>query len=117
MRYLPKSKTATSDAVPYHRGTIFRHGIFARTLVPLSAVIIIALLYPPSFFSIRVMGEPATRGSAETVRQSSRMSKDEYRFASSYPSLTRKRPLLYPNRSFWVAGLPDIVSCQLSGVQ
>jgi hypothetical protein len=75
--------------------------------------IISALLYPPSFFSIRVMGEPATRGSAETIRQSLRMSKGEYRFASSYPSLTRKRPLLYLNNSSSVAGLPESVSVVL----
>lgn len=68
MASIPNVRTATSDAVEYCLGTIFRQGTLAITVRLFSAVINRALLYPPSFFSTRRMGE-ATDGWEETMTQ------------------------------------------------
>lgn len=102
---IPNLRTATSDAVPYCLGTIFRHGTLAITVRPFSAVINSALLYPPSFFSTRRIGD-ATEGTEETILHNSSRSNGENRFASSYSSLTMNRPVLYRKRCSGETCLP-----------
>lgn len=112
----PNLRTATSDAVAYSGGTIFKHGTFPMTVIPFSAFISKALLYPPSFLSILIIGEP-TLGSDETTLHSASMSKRAYRFASSYSSLTRKRPLLYLNTPSGEQAFPEKVNNDRHDVQ